>query len=163
MENTASNVFDIYITRENDSVTTESYLWGKLKKWPKADLERHEDKLRFGIPDVSFGFKTSKRKIGGWIEQKAFKAWPKKGGVVKFHNFKSTQKRWLTRRGKTGGYCYVMAVIGRGDLAQYLLWHWSDMDQLGELPRADLEDLAIYHTRGAIDFPLLARTIRLNP
>lgn len=136
-------------------MSTESYLWDKLKSCPRADLERHEDKFKLGVPDVSYGMDG----VNGWIELKAYKEWPK--GTVKFNNFKSWQRRWLIRRGRNGGRCFVMLIVGSKREAEYLLFHWSKIRLLGELERDRLLEISCYHSVGQINFrklrPILVR------
>jgi len=141
-------------------VTTESYLWTKLKKMPQSEMTRHEDKLNFGIPDVSFGLDG----INGWIELKAFKGRPPRG-VFKFSNLQNTQVRFLERRGKAGGHCYIMVIVNRGKSAEFFLFHWSVVRKLfrTELSIEDLYELCCYYSYESIRFKSLRASIHKHP
>jgi len=59
-----------------------------------------------GIPDVNF--------VGGWIECKAMKAWPKNADtrpVIFPHPLSKEQQVWLYRRARSGGTALVMGKV----------------------------------------------------
>lgn len=61
-----------------------------------------------GIPDVNY--------IGGWIECKYLKYWPKSclEEPVKFqHPLSQQQKVWITRRSRAGGTVWVACQVAR--------------------------------------------------
>ena len=122
----------------------ESYLWKKLKLASSADMTRHEDKLNLGIPDVSYGL----GQVNGWIELKALKRWPKDPkSVVPFRNLKIHQIRFLQNRGRAGGHCFLMVIVGRKDF-DYLLFSWQKVRLLGKLTQEQLFEQATYWWRG---------------
>lgn len=103
---------------------TESYLWDKLKtNITKTHFTRHEDGVTRGIPDVSYGRKGR----NGWIELKSYPL-PSLCSIPSYDNFKRTQRRWLFKRGTTGGSCWLLT--GFGD--HILLTHWSEIDLCGK-------------------------------
>jgi len=137
-------------------MSTESYLWGKLKVMPDSDFQRHEDSIGLGVPDVSYGLDN----VCGWIELKAF---PKRmaRGVYKFHNFKKWQKKWLMRRGEQGGHTFLMLIIGKGRTVEYFLFPWQVLGELyeEELSLEELHDLAIYYSQGKINHKTLRKRL----
>jgi len=141
-------------------MSTESYLWQKQKQMPNAHLTRHEDKINYGIPDVSFGFDG----VNGWIENKAFKVWPP-SDRIRFKNLTAMQVRFLENRGKTGGYCYLMLIVNRNKCAEYLLFHHMDLHRLHDklLTRRFLSKLSIYHSAENINFKVLKKAILDHP
>jgi len=89
-----------------------------------------------GIPDINF--------IGGWIECKAMKLWPKGCDIrpVKFpHPLSKEQQVWLYRRERAGGLALVCVKVSNSwfffsgrDIKENNLWdnmtrpqmyHWS--------------------------------------
>jgi len=73
----------------------------------KLDAIAVENPARPGTPDINF--------IGGWIECKWLRAWPKRvGTVVKLdHPLSKGQKIWINRRNRRGGKAWVMLQCGR--------------------------------------------------
>jgi hypothetical protein len=86
-----------------------------------------------GTPDINF--------IGGWIECKWLRAWPKRPDTpVKLdHPLLPTQKAWLKRRCRRGGKAWVMLQCGRE-------WFLFDgivaANHLGIVPQNELRYLA---------------------
>lgn len=104
---------------------TESYIWKKLKAGiPEAHFTRHEDKVTFGIPDVSYGIAGR----NGWIELKSYRL-PPLTSIPSFNKFKRTQRSWLKNRGRTGSNCWVLT--GFGD--NILLLSWEQLDLCGKV------------------------------
>lgn len=90
-----------------------------------------------GTPDVNF--------IGGWIECKWLRAWPKRPDTpVKLdHPLLPTQKAWLKRRRRRGGKAWVMLQCGR----EWLLFHGCvASDHLGTATQRELKYLWAYRT-----------------
>lgn len=90
----------------------EQKMWQALKKsvgnlW---DAARHEDTLRKGVPDVSFGAKG----VQGWIELKCLRSWPvREDTTVKIKHFTETQRVWLWKRGTWGGHTWLLLKVDR--------------------------------------------------
>lgn len=104
---------------------TESYLWKKKLspyfKKHRVDASRHEDKLMLGVPDVSFGYKG----INGWIELKFLPKWPPTDKtILKLRKFKPEQRNFIRKRGRTGGHCFLMLMVGDRNPRDYVLWNW---------------------------------------
>jgi hypothetical protein len=129
-------------------VSSEANMWKYMREhldpkvWP--GMERHEDKLGLGVADVSFTC------IGrhGWMELKYAHAWPKREAtVLKLDHFTPHQRLWLRRKGEAGSNTWLMLNVG-GSLQDWLLFHWSHLDIVGNRPRADLYKWAHLHMRG---------------
>lgn len=58
------------------------------------DTQYHEDKQSVGIPDMSYGYAN----VNGWVE---FKHGPRA-------KWRPRQKKWLEKRGKAGGRCFLI-------------------------------------------------------
>lgn len=97
--------------------------------------QRHEDKHSVGIPDVSYGCRGTQ----GWIELKSLTAWPRKG----FPALSVEQANWLTRRGKVGGNCYLLAEID--DFILLIGWERIGLLELVKC-REDLVNLSRFTT-----------------
>jgi len=90
-----------------------------------------------GTPDVNF--------IGGWIECKWLRAWPKRPDTpVKLsHPLLPTQKAWLRRRRRRGGAAWVMLQCGR----EWLLFKGEvAADHLGTATQRELYHLWAHRT-----------------
>lgn len=101
-------------------------LCNRLKK---LDAIAVENPARPGTPDINY--------IGGWIECKWLRAWPKRvGTVVKLdHPITSNQKVWIKRRNRRDGRAWVMLQCGR----EWLLFKGDvACEYLGMLTRAEL-------------------------
>lgn len=72
----------------------------------RVDLQRHEDMLAAGIPDVSYGAHS----VQGWIELKCVKKWTRNGVKVPW---RPGQREWLVQRGKHGDRCWLLMRIGK--------------------------------------------------
>lgn len=101
---------------------SERRLWHGLRDWLASyvgmDLQRHEDYLSAGIPDVSFGVDG----VDGWLELKWLPRWPVRPDTLPRFKLTPIQQRWLTRRGERGGgSVFVLAGIG----TERILVHWS--------------------------------------
>jgi len=89
-----------------------------------------------GTPDINF--------IGGWIECKWLRAWPKRPGtVVKLdHPLLPSQKVWINRRIRRGGKAWVMLQCGR----EWLLFKGDyAVKYLGKSTRRELYQWAHVH------------------
>lgn len=114
-------------------------LCNKLKK---LDAVAVENPARPGTPDINF--------VGGWIECKWLRAWPKRTGtVVKLnHPLLSSQKVWIRRRQRRNGKPWVMLQCGR----EWLLFRGDiACDRLGTATRAELYSHARAHWKTGLD------------
>lgn len=91
-------------------------------------VQSHEDKHSVGIPDLSFAVDG----VNGWIELKhVLIAESKLAGnpIIKPAKFTPSQVNWLNKRGKKGGYCYVLVKVGS---EHYYLFHFSVAREIRE-------------------------------
>jgi len=126
----------------------EKTLWYYLKKGmgQRWNACRHEDRSTPGTPDVSFGIS---RGLQGWMELKAIDDWPRRDStIVRIRHLTRVQKLWLTRRGETGASCWILVRVKR----DYLLFHWTNIDRLGEMTRSEMYDAATRVYTGSIDW-----------
>ena len=89
---------------------SEARLWRCLRdglRPLRVDMQRHEDKLAVGIPDVSYGA----RGVQGWIELKQVARWRRDGTIVV--PWRPGQREWLNQRGRMGGRCWLLLRVGR--------------------------------------------------
>ena len=120
----------------------ESLMWKDLKKVSDADMTRHEDKLNLGIPDVSYGLDG----VNGWIELKQYDRWPSDPQEpLPFRNLKPLQRRFLRKRGRAGGHCFILLRVGnkRKDYEFYLI-SWKHVTLLGELTREEIGEKCVH-------------------
>ncbi len=93
----------------------ESDFWKRMKKMFLADwLERHENKVGSGTPDVHF----MHRKNPGWIELKFEEKFPSR------IDFQPGQPLWLYEYAKKGGRCFVFLYV-KAEKSVYV-WHGRD-------------------------------------
>ncbi len=112
------------------------------RKLEKLDAVSVENPAGPGTPDVNY--------IGGWIECKWLRAWPKRvGTVVKLdHPLLISQKVWIKRRIRRGGRAWVMLQRGR----EWLLFGGlGACDFLGSSTRAELYSHAFAHWEQGLD------------
>jgi len=109
-----------------------------LKKWG-LDGQAVENMVGPGMPDIYY--------IGGWIETKLTRAWPKRAtSVVRLdHGLRSTQKLWIRRHTKRGGKVFVLIQIAKEFL---LLDGETAVYSLDECTRSELIELATLHCHG---------------
>lgn len=102
---------------------TEADLW----QWISHEigglchLQRHEDKLSVGIPDISYAWAG----IDGWIELKTLNHEPPQDEVFDFSYayFKAHQRNWLTKRARSGnGRVYLACWVNPDTL---VVWQWG--------------------------------------
>lgn len=85
------------------------------------DTQEHEDKLRVGVPDVSYGADG----INGWIEFKWVTG-----------KLRASQVNWLAKRVLTGGHCFVI----RGWSSHLEITDCREWRPLGEIARHQWSD-----------------------
>lgn len=98
------------------------------------DAQAMENRVGPGTPDVSY--------IGGWIECKWLRAWPKRPGTVVTldHPLLKSQRVWLKRHFQRGGTAFVMLQCGR----EWLLFNvMTAREFLGASTQAELYRHAI--------------------
>lgn len=85
---------------------TEKTLASKVVKLLRPlDAMRVENPCKPGTPDVEF--------IGGWVELKHVRDWPKRASTpVRVPHFTTGQRLWLTRRDKLGGLALLLVQVG---------------------------------------------------
>jgi len=86
-------------------------------------VQRHEDKISVGIPDLSYAING----VDGWIELKAYNKWP----TDKLPHYTAKQKNWLIERGTAGnGNCFILIKIKK----TVMLFSWLVADNLFKGP-----------------------------
>lgn len=105
-----------------------------------------------GTPDVNY--------IGGWLELKWKRHWPKGADTpLRMPHFTPQQRVWLTRRARKGGTALVLLQVGQ----EYLLLLPDDAaDFLGNSPRWRLRKLAIWSGEGHSSLNQLKTFLRGN-
>ena len=117
-----------------------------------CDACRHEDGVGGGVPDVSYGGLG----VNGWVELKAYDDFPKRSNtIVQYKNFTVLQRRFLRNRGRAGGSCFVLTVVGR----RVLIHDWSQLESLGSTNATQLMDLARYNYTLPLRAPQLTRLL----
>jgi hypothetical protein len=132
----------------------EAALWHYLSNGMRGrwHVQRHEDRLTAGIPDVSFAMNG----IDGWIE---LKARARISASISL-GLSNEQAIWLYRRGKIGsGHCFVMARIGK----EHLLFRYNVVNVLTiSQSMENLRHLADARWIGSIDFNQFTERITLR-
>ena len=101
-----------------------------------------------GTPDVNY--------IGGWVELKKIRYWPRRGGPVRVPHFTQQQRVWLERRWHRGGAVYMLIQIERdwlllnGDVAA---------EHLGYADEGELIRLAHRYWKDGLDERDLRETL----
>lgn len=97
------------------------------------DPIRVENSVLAGTPDVNF--------IGGWMELKWSKEWPKReDSIVPLDHFTPQQRVFALRRWRAGGVSLVMWTVG----GVWMLFDGQTAAKiLGKVPRVDLEAQAL--------------------
>lgn len=92
-----------------------------------------ENAVSAGTPDLNF--------VGGWVELKCLKAWPKRPTTpLRCEHFTQQQRRWLCRRARAGGAVFVLLKVGR---EWYLFDGETASDHLGRSTREELFEIAL--------------------
>lgn len=76
-----------------------------VKALKKANLDpiSVENPAYPGTPDLNY--------VGGWLELKWLKQWPKRGGTVRIPHYTSQQRVWSIRRWIAGGACFLVLQV----------------------------------------------------
>ena len=112
-----------------------------IKALKTLDAMAVENRVKPGTPDVEF--------IGGWIELKYLRAWPKNTDiVVRIRHFTPQQRIWLKRRDRMGGQCWLLLQVGR----QWLLFNGQTAAVfVGKVNRESLYKLALKVWRNGLN------------
>lgn len=105
-----------------------------------------------GTPDVNY--------IGGWIELKWLRRWPKLiSSTVKIDHFTPQQRHWLRKRWEMGGSAWLLLQVR----LEWLLFSGVDAaNYVGLVPRPDLYEFArVRWTRG-LDRKELIQCLTMN-
>lgn len=115
------------------------------------DGQAVENRANPGCPDVEF--------IGGWIECKWLRAWPKREDtpVRLDHPLLPTQKVWIRKRACRGGKVWVMLRCRR---EWFLLDGLIAVKYLGTATRVSLSNLAVKHWQDGLDESELREVLR---
>jgi hypothetical protein len=105
-----------------------------VKALKPLDARSVENRVGPGTPDVNY--------IGGWVELKWMKRWPKNADTspVLLDHFTPQQRAWLRLRWKRGGRAYLLLQVGK----EWLLFEgpWAAAN-LGRVTRPELRKGAI--------------------
>lgn len=98
------------------------------------DPVRVENAVGPGTPDIEY--------VGGWIESKLLKQWPKRlDTIVQVRHYVPEQRAWHVKRRKAGGRVHVVIQIGD----DVLVFDAMDAAQgLGFWTRAEMNRIAVY-------------------
>jgi hypothetical protein len=119
------------------------------------DVQRHEDALSAGIPDISYGW----RNADGWLELKSLGEWPKRAETPVNLGIRPEQVNWLMRRGRAGsGRAWLLARVG-ADQTHLLLGYWNIRAAASGLTREQLLAACEETWRPRIDWPELGRIL----
>lgn len=116
-----------------------------IKALSSLDAVAVENKVGPGTPDINY--------IGGWIECKWLRRWPKKGGTVKIDHYTPQQRVWARRRAHCGGRVFMLIQRGR----EWILLHGPvAADILGESTREEIIESSLrYWNKGLVDDELM--------
>lgn len=90
---------------------TESTFWAGIrpKLLPYGDLERIENRVNIGTPDVNYCL----LRVEGWIELKYKDEWPvREATPFRLPHFTIEQLLWQERRHRAGGRVCLLAQVG---------------------------------------------------
>jgi hypothetical protein len=131
----------------------EASLWDLFRAniGPFADLERVENRVNEGTPDVNYCINGGGGE--GWIELKDIENWPARDATpVRIEHVTQVQREWWTRRTLAGGNVFVLLRVHA--VRQYLLYSGPGAAAvLGIGTRSAHVERAIFTSSG--DFPKL--------
>lgn len=91
---------------------SERALWQLVRERLKpyaADLERVENAIGYGTPDVHYCLTYRGHTGEGWLELKEIEAWPKDAArVVRVEHYTPQQRVWARKRWLRGGKVYML-------------------------------------------------------
>jgi hypothetical protein len=116
-----------------------------MRSEPAADLQRIENLVRNGMPDVNGCIRGKEF----WCELKYLKSWPSRDGtVVTMPKYRKEQRIWFRRRG-TAGATNIFMLIQVDETREYLLLDWkATVYQAGLTVRKILCEQAQLHVQG---------------
>lgn len=121
----------------------ESSLWdlvrGELS--PFAHLERVENRVNEGTPDVNYCFNGERGE--GWLELKDIERWPARDDtIVRIEHVTEVQRAWWRARRAAGGAVFVLLRV-HSPHRQYLLFEgYAASNCLGLVDRSGLISFA---------------------
>jgi hypothetical protein len=142
----------------------EATVWRSLNAAlkPYGVLERREDRLQAGVPDVIYALRPCRAlgadAIEGQIELKYLPEWPKRSTThVRFRRHTRDQSEYARRWWAEGGRCWLFARIGRN---HYVLIPGAYADHVRKgLTRHELELTATVNHIGKFPTELLLKVL----
>jgi hypothetical protein len=137
---------------------SEKAFWRTLGRQMKVNggwrqATRHEDKLQRGIADVSF---VNNIGLHGWIELKKLAQWPaRESTLVTIKHYHDEQKIFLKDKGEAGGNAWLLIKIDR----DVLLFDWDAAQEVGNLTKAEMFEVAAGYWLGKTDYRELGATL----
>lgn len=131
---------------------SEKALWRYLRDGMKGrwHVQRHEDRLAKGIPDVSYALQGH----CGWVELKFVPRWPRnRSDALRIPHLTIEQRLWLSKRGEHSDLVWVLLQVEK----EYLLINHRHIDLVGHVNRESLVNIAALHCVGSLDFEELTR------
>lgn len=95
---------------------TEKSMWEVIRRNMKGSwtVDRHEDRVTLGVPDLSYAMNDGTRKVQGWIELKCIDKFNNDmNSVTPIKHFTGVQRRWLKTRQEVGGSTWLFLKVGR--------------------------------------------------
>jgi hypothetical protein len=133
---------------------------GIMKQEPKADLQRIENLVRNGMPDVNGCIRGREF----WCENKWLRNWPRAtantNAIVKLPKYRKEQRIWIQRRCERGGAENVFMLLYVMLPRQWLLLGWNIALEAGLVPRWRLEQEALVNVTGPFPTELMVARLR---
>jgi hypothetical protein len=100
-----------------------------IKKLRELDPVAIENSVGLGTPDINY--------IGGWMELKYIKNYPKRSNTkIRLRHFTKVQRNWIKRRYLKGGNVCVLLRIER----DWYLFKYPNTHLLGELDKEEMKE-----------------------